>query len=71
MHQMAGFDRQRLKDDLLPDGFEPGAMSVIGYPGDPDQLPDDLRKGERAPRKRKPLTEMVFGPRWEEPASFL
>ncbi len=71
MHQMAGFDRRRLKDDLLPDGFEPGAMSVIGYPGDPDQLSDDLRKGEQAPRKRKPLTEIVFGPLWEEPASFL
>jgi nitroreductase len=71
MHQMAGFDRQRLKTELLPDGFEPGTMSVVAYPGDPEQLPDELRKSESAPRGRKPLGELVFGPRWDEPAPFL
>jgi nitroreductase len=71
MHQMAGFDRARLKEELLPDGFEPGTMIAIGYPGDPARLPDDLREAEAAPRQRNSLGELVFGPRWNEPATFL
>lgn len=71
MHQMAGFDHERLKRELLPEGFEPGAMSAIGYAGTPDELPEELREGERKPRQRSPLGEFVFGPRWGEPARFL
>ncbi len=71
MHQMAGFDRERLKQELLPEGFEPGTMFVIGHPGDAEDLDDKLQKSERAPRKRKPLTDLVFGSDWGEPASFL
>ena len=71
MHQMAGFDRERLQRELLPDGFEPGAMTAIGYPGDPEALPENLREREEAPRKRKPLGEIVFGPTWGEPAGVL
>ncbi len=71
MHQMAGFDRQRFKQDLLPEGFEPGAFAVIGYPGDPAQLPEKQQQSERAPRRRKPLGEIVFGASWGEAAAFL
>lgn len=71
MHQMAGFDRERLKRDLLPDGYEAGAMTAIGYPGDPDELSEKLREREGAERKRKPLREFVFGSEWGEPAVFL
>ena len=71
MHQMGGFDRGRLKLELLPEGFEPGTIIAIGYPGDPDELPDDLREREAQPRVRKLLSEVVFGPHWGEPASFV
>ncbi len=71
MHQMGGFDRDRLKRDLIPEGFEPGTMTVIGYPGDLEQLPEDLAERERAPRQRRPLAELVFSRHWGEPASFL
>lgn len=71
MHQIAGFDRQRLKQELLPEGFEPGAMSALGYLGDTEQLGEELQERERRPRLRKPLAEFVFGPRWGEAASFL
>lgn len=71
MHQMAGFDHGRLKEELLPEGFEPGAMAVIGHPGSPDDLPDDLREKEGRPRVRKPLDEIVFGLEWDVPAGFL
>ncbi len=71
MHQMGGFDRKRLKQELLPEGFEPGTMIAVGYPGDPEELPENLREGETRPRKRKLLSEVVFGPAWGEPASFV
>jgi len=71
LHQMAGFDRERLKRELLPEGFEPGTMTVIGYPGDPGELPEKLQEREEAERKRKPLTEVVFGPDWGEPAGWV
>jgi nitroreductase len=71
MHQMAGFDRRRLKGELLPEGFEPGTMFAIGYIGDVSQLPQELQARETAPRRRRPLAEFVYGARWGETASFL
>ncbi|GBD32579.1 malonic semialdehyde reductase RutE [bacterium HR33] len=60
MHQMEGFDRERAKRELLPEGFEPGTMSAIGYLADPETLPERLRERELRPRTRKPLGEIVF-----------
>jgi nitroreductase len=71
MHQMAGFDRERLARDLLPEGFEPGAMTAIGYPGDPGELSERLREREAAERNRRPLSKFVFGVEWGKPAAFL
>lgn len=71
MHQMGGFERERLKQELLPEGFEPGTMIAVGYPGDPQQLDERLREREQAPRRRKLLSELVFGPAWGEPAPFV
>lgn len=71
MHQMAGFDHERLKRELLPDGFEPGVMSAIGYPANPEEIPTEVRERPRQPRTRRLLPQFVFGPRWGEPASFL
>jgi hypothetical protein len=44
---------------------------VIGYPGDPQSLPDNLRERELAPRSRKPLEDFVMSGQWGNPASFL
>lgn len=74
MHQMAGFDRERLRDELLPDGHEPGSMWAIGYPGGPEDvaaLPERKRAGETAERTRRPADEMVFGGEWGRAARFL
>lgn len=71
LHQMAGFDREGIKRDLLPEGFEPGVMTAIGYPGEPEQLPEKLQARERRPRNRRHLAEFVFGPEWGQPASFI
>jgi nitroreductase len=71
MHQMGGFDAPRLKKELLREGFEPGTMAVIGYPGEVNRLPEKYLKGETAPRRRKALSEIAFGAKWGEPPSFL
>jgi len=67
VHQMAGFDVDKARRDLaIPDGFEPVAMVVVGYPGDPTLLPDRLRQRELAPRRRKPIEDFVFSGRFGE-----
>lgn len=61
VHQMAGFDAAKVRvAAAIPDGYEPVAMIAIGYPGDADKLPEDLRARELAPRERKPLATMAF-----------
>ena len=42
-------------------------MIAIGYPGDPESLPEDLREKELAPRQRKPIREFRV-PRKVRPA---
>ncbi len=65
VHQMAGFDPARAKRVFeIPDGWEPIAAMAIGYPGDPNSLPQGLRDREVAPRTRKPLSEFVMSGRW-------
>ena len=70
-HQMAGFDRERLKAELVPQGFEPGSMTAVGYPGDPEELDEKLRERESRPRKRKPWSDFVFGGAWGKPLGFM
>jgi nitroreductase len=65
LHQMAGFDPDKAKQVFgIPAGWEPIAVMAIGYPGNPDSLPEKLRSRELAPRARKPLTEFVMSGRW-------
>ena len=67
VHQMGGFDKNKLKDSFsLPDGYEPVTVIAVGYPGNPDTLPDKLKEREFAERKRKPQKEFVFESEWEK-----
>jgi len=43
------------------------AMIAMGYPGKVEDLPDELRKRETAPRTRKPIEEVAFAGKWGEP----
>ena len=66
-HAMAGYDHQKARTDLgIPDDYELGAMVALGYLGTPDELPEQKRQMELAPRQRKPLNEIVFGSHWNE-----
>ncbi len=54
VHQMGGFDKVKLVEDLnVPlDEYEPVVVMAIGYPGDADKLPENLKQRETSPRVR-------------------
>jgi nitroreductase len=65
VHQMAGFYPDKVRELYgVPEGFEPVGGIVLGYPGDPASLPEDLRQRELAPRTRKALDTFVFQGEW-------
>ncbi len=69
-HSMAGFDRNLARASFgISSDFEIGAVTAVGYFGDPSILPEHLQKMELAPRSRKPVAEFVFSD-WEQPAKF-
>ena len=71
VHQMAGFDANKAREVFaIPDGWEPVAVMAIGYPGDPETLPEKLRERELAPRSRKALSEFVMSGAWGHTPSF-
>jgi nitroreductase len=69
-HSMAGFDKELARASFgISSDFEIGAVTAVGYFGDPSELPEHLQKMEVAPRTRKPVAEFVFSD-WEKPATF-
>jgi len=61
VHQMGGFKKHEVVKNLsIPDSFEPTVIMAIGYPGDPDNLPENLKKRELSPRFRKVQDEFVM-----------
>ena len=72
VHQMAGFDAEKARQTFaIPPDWEPVAGIALGYPGDPESLPDKLRERELAPRMRKPLSEFVMTGSWGHTAPFI
>jgi nitroreductase len=61
VHQMGGFDRQKAIEILnIPDVFELGVIIAVGYPGNPEALPENLQQREQAPRVRYRQKEFVM-----------
>ncbi len=62
LHQMAGFSVDRCAEMLRLDMevTEPVTMMAVGYPGNPDDLPETLRERELQPRTRKGVEEFVY-----------
>jgi nitroreductase len=68
-HMMGGFSPDKAREIFaIPAGNEPVAMMALGYPGDPDSLPEDLRQKELAPRQRKAIDEFLFTGSWGQSA---
>ena len=50
VHQMAGIFPDKIRELYgIPEGYEAVAGIALGYPGDPQSLPEELRKRELAP----------------------
>jgi len=53
VHQMGGYDASKLRENLnIPDDLELGVVMAVGYPGNPDLLPENLKLRELSPRTR-------------------
>ena len=61
VHQMGGFDKAKAAEYLQLDteNFEPVTTIAVGFQGDADQLPEELKVRELQPRKRKKIAEFV------------
>ena len=67
VHQMAGFSVEKVRETYgVPPDFEPVAAIAVGYPADPEVLPEAFREQEIRPRKRKPISSFVFEGKWAE-----
>ena len=70
VHMMAGFNADMAREVFgIPGRNDPTAMMAIGYPGDPQSLPEDLRAKDIAPRQRKQVREFVFSGKFGQPAA--
>lgn len=68
LHQMAGILPERVREAYaVPEDFDPVTGVAVGYLGDPETLPEDLRAKERRERRRRPLEELAFAGRFGEP----
>src|SRR5690349_2289275 len=66
VHQMAGILPDVVRERFnVPAELEVVAGFTIGWPGNPDQLPEPLRARELAPRERKPLSDVLRRRRFE------
>jgi len=66
VHGMAGFDRDKARRVLnVPEDFDVEAMIALGKPGDPEDLPPDLRERE-VPSSRKPIHEIAWAGRFTD-----
>lgn len=71
VHQAGGVEKEKIRDMYaIPEDTDVMVGLGLGYQGDPDSLPEDLPGREREPRKRKPLSEIVFAGAYGEPAKF-
>jgi nitroreductase len=67
MHMMGGILPDKAREIYaVPEEFEVITGTAIGYPGQPDSLPERLRERDKAPRVRKPLASFVFSGKWGE-----
>jgi len=72
VHQMAGVETDKVRAAYeVPEGHDPVTAIAVGYGGNPDDLPEELREMEREPRDRKPLDGFVFEGSFGNPAEIV
>lgn len=64
-HPIAGFSPVPIKEICgIPGDVTLITCIICGYPGDPEELPEEKREGEKAPRSRKPPEEVYTFDSW-------
>ncbi len=72
VRQMGGFNPDRARAVFsIPESFAPVSVLAIGYKGEIDDLPVNLRERERLTRERKELTDIVFSNYFGEKSKLL
>ena len=67
VHQVAGFEVQTMIRNLrIPDRYEPVIVMALGYPGDVESLPENLKLRELSPRERYVEQEFVMNSAFNE-----
>lgn len=67
VHQLAGFHADTVIRNLgIPDAYEPAIIMAIGYLGDIEKLPENLKAREFAPRERYVEPEFVMNKAFTE-----
>lgn len=67
-HQMGGFDPDKTREAFrIPAQFSCMAMIAVGYQAEADELDDELKQLELAPRVRSPLGTHFFEGDWNVP----
>jgi nitroreductase len=65
VHGMQGFSYEKAAEALsLPEHLQVEAMTAVGKPGGPADLPEEFHAGE-VPNERKELSETVFEGGWK------
>ena len=58
------FQKKHVRLSVIPEGYEALTAIAVGYPGDPEELPEETKVRELQPRERKPLSAFVFSDGW-------
>ena len=67
MHQMAGFNVAKAREMFeIPEDFDVLTMIAVGYVGNADVLPENIREMESNKRERKTLDKILFDGDWED-----
>lgn len=71
VHQMAGIDTDKIRETYgIPEGYDPVTAIAVGLPGSLEQLPEEYRAEEQAPRERRMQSEFVFVGSWGRSAGW-
>jgi glutaredoxin-dependent peroxiredoxin len=67
-HPIAGYPPVKVRETLgIPEDYVVMVLVVIGKRGTDELLSDNQKKGEQAPRERRPLAEVAFRNQWPNP----
>ena len=72
VHMMGGYDREAAREVFsIPANVEPVTAIALGYPGNPDDLPERVREREFNVRMRNPLATQVYESTFGQTAAFI